>query len=334
MNINKQGKKYSFLSSANIINNLPVGNYMLMYSIQDGHYLEELPLFKLPTKIYGCYDKFVQKIIKRFSLGKTLGVHLTGEKGSGKTILSQKIAQEINLPVILINERFVDSDFISFITNIEQECVILLDEFDKHYRDESDQVELLQLLDCNFTTPKLFILTSNNNTTSKFLNNRPSRLFYAKDFTEASDALIKEILDDKLENKEFFEDCVNTISEFDVYNIDSILSLINEVNFCNEPASDVIKDMNLKVSESGIYNYFAEDNTLLCTKFQKDTWIEFEAPEHLRATMDLIDKSQLVDVYFSDCKFERISNRINHFTHTKSGVKFIEVKEKVRNFYL
>lgn len=260
MHINKSGKKYSFLSNADISEKLASSNYMLMYDQREGFFLQEIDTFRIPKKVYGNYEAFVGRVLNRFNtFQKTLGIHFTGEKGSGKTLLSQLIANESGLPTIIISESYSGADFINFLNSIEQPCVLLFDEFDKYYSRSDDQNDLLQVLDSNYATPKLIILTSNIDSSIAYLKNRPSRIFYYKDFSQMSDELIREILFDLLEDKTQIEETVAVIEEKEIYNIDSIMSFISEINFTKLSPKEAVKDMSLFSSQSGTYTLMLGD---------------------------------------------------------------------------
>lgn len=71
---------------------LPLGTYRLQYNERtDEFYLNKIEDFKLPKKLYGDFS-FCDRILNTFdNTEKNLGVLLSGEKGSGKTILAKKV---------------------------------------------------------------------------------------------------------------------------------------------------------------------------------------------------------------------------------------------------
>ena len=66
------------------------------------------------------------------------------------------------LPVVIINELYHGSDFVDFITSPKLgECVVFLDEFEKIYSKQEFQHELLSIMDGNYATKLIFLLTVN-----------------------------------------------------------------------------------------------------------------------------------------------------------------------------
>lgn len=114
-----------------------------------------------------------------------MGVILSGVKGAGKSLFARKLAEEArkdNLPTLIINKK-IDS-LANYISSIDQECIVLFDEFDKTYtydkkNEEDPQNELLSLFDGIDNGKKLYVLTCNDiSKISEFYINRPGRFHY------------------------------------------------------------------------------------------------------------------------------------------------------------
>ena len=74
-------------------NKLPAGIYTLDFSMKLGLFLTTTPDFQVPTKVYGNTTRNSERIWKTFQArGKSTGVLLSGEKGSGKTLLAKDVA--------------------------------------------------------------------------------------------------------------------------------------------------------------------------------------------------------------------------------------------------
>ena len=86
---------------------LPAGNYVIKEDQFGSLYLEHIEDFKPLAKMYGDTLKNTDRIIQTFlDRPAATGVMLTGEKGSGKTLLSKNVCIELakqGIPTIIIN---------------------------------------------------------------------------------------------------------------------------------------------------------------------------------------------------------------------------------------
>lgn len=146
----------------------------------------------------------VDKVLSSFHCAeRNLGVILSGDKGIGKSMFAKLLcikAVEAQLPVILIDSCV--PGIARFIESIEQECVVLFDEFDKTFKnthDHDDQSALLTLFDGTAGGKKLFIVTCNElYRLSDFIVNRPGRFHYHFRFNYPEPDDIRAYLKDKL----------------------------------------------------------------------------------------------------------------------------------------
>lgn len=227
---------------------LPVGVYNLNVS-PGGFFLTKTWDFKVPEKIYGDLSP-VDRWLKTYeSKTRNVGVLLSGLKGGGKTITAKLLAIKANKPIIVIGQPFHGPEFTDFITDPALgDCVIFIDEFEKIYRPNNDKDgndSLLSLLDGPYETHHLFIFTVNQTNINSNLINRPSRILYAKRYEGLSDEEIVEIANDKLVNKEFMEDLLRNSRRIFQLSFDILISIIDEMNRFNEPASRCMEYMNL-----------------------------------------------------------------------------------------
>lgn len=243
----KANNELSLAPKVNTLDKLPKGTYYVRYDQFKGFYLEMVDDFVLPNKIYGDTS-----IIKRWLKGynntnKNTGIVLSGIKGSGKTLLSKKLAIDSGLPVIIIDKPFDSSDFVSFITNPEFGNVcIFIDEFEKVYNRESNTTPLLSILDGAFNTHNLFVFTCNEMCTNEYLNNRPSRIKYRSHFESLDSAIVDEVIDDLLINKQHSESIKKVLEQIGITTFDLLITLIKEVDLFNESAVEVVRYLNVK----------------------------------------------------------------------------------------
>lgn len=249
----RNGNTYKVADDAaiDIQRKLPVGNYTVKITPQGEFYLEMIDTFNRPKKLYGDTSMFTRRILDTFQdRHNSTGVMLNGEKGSGKTLLAKNLSIEAaalaDIPTIVINSPMRGDGFNTLIQNIDQECIILFDEFEKVY-DKDEQEEVLTLLDGVYPSKKLFILTCNDKyRVDQHMRNRPGRIYYMLDFKGLEANFIREYCEDNLTNKEYNDSIVNISTIFDAFNFDMLKALVEEMNRYNESPQEALRMLNVK----------------------------------------------------------------------------------------
>lgn len=233
---------------------LPVGTYTVRVSLE-GYYLEETNDFALSGKIYGKTTRQAERILATFKdRPSTTGVLLSGEKGSGKTMLAKMIsakAGEMGVSTLIINSSFNGDAFNSFMMAINEPCVVVFDEFEKVY-DEQEQEAVLTLLDGVFPSKKLFILTANDKyKINQNMRNRPGRIFYMLEYKGLDVEFIEEYCLDTLINKSHIQLVCNLTLLFDSFNFDMLKALVEEMNRYGETPRQAMEMLNAKPYDAG-----------------------------------------------------------------------------------
>lgn len=251
--------RVSSKESLDLHETLPVGNYVIKFSPDIGFFLDQIDDFKMPAKMYGDIFKNTSRILNTFLCrdGGT-GILLSGEKGSGKSLLAKNISVEAgkqSIPTLIINTPFNGDGFNSFMQSIEQPCIVLLDEYEKVY-DKDEQQAMLTLLDGVYPSKKLFVLTVNDKwRVDQHMRNRPGRIYYILDYSGLDENFIREYCQDNLKNTSEIDRIVHVTHTFDMFNFDMLKALIEEMNRYNESVVDAIKFLNVKAEFAGAVEY-------------------------------------------------------------------------------
>lgn len=239
--------------SYNLINNKV---YDLEYNRMQGiSYLKENGDLNMPKKLYKLEEDndFINRILSYFNSdnsGKTTGVLLAGTKGTGKTMLSKRIALESNLPIIVVANDYPANRLVSFFKHFTTPVVVMFDEIEKNtYWWETK--DLLGFLDgVEATSKKLVLMTCNK--TDQIDDNffdRCSRVRYLKEYEANSNSVfVRYMAEDK--GVKNIDEVVNFIIEhMEVKSFDNISAFLDEVVlFENTPLDKLAKDMNISIN--------------------------------------------------------------------------------------
>jgi hypothetical protein len=248
--------------SVEVLETLPAGTYLIKKNEMTGElFLQSTENLDVPAKIYGSSPKerssrIINTFLERFDSNKSTGVLLSGDKGSGKTLLTKVLSQTLrdqNIPTIVINVPWCGQAFNELIGQIKQPAMILFDEFEKVY-DDDDQQSLLTLLDGTVSSSKLFVFTTNGDKLNAYLTNRPGRIYYSYSYSGVDSDFLQEYADDKLKNKDHMKSLKMIHSTFASFTFDMLSALIEEMNRYDEDATQAIKHLNMDISrESSTY---------------------------------------------------------------------------------
>ena len=338
---------------------LPAKTYLVCFNKMTGFYMEEQPDISVNEKIYGIHEQKVEKIISSFKMfERNLGVILSGAKGIGKSVCAKMLAQRAvkeGYPVIVCDQYI--PGIANYISSIQQEVMVIFDEFDKTFKcngsDEEgnqndSQAEMLTLFDGLDQGKKLFIVTCNRlSNLNEFLVNRPGRFHYHLRFDYPTPEEIREYLEDKI-SKDKYDEIDKVISfagRVDV-NYDCLRAIAFELNL-NLTFEDAIKDLNIVNTEGedeysatvvfkdgtkatskrvyiDFYDVDDENKTIRFNMEGKYCYVEFDPSNSYYDTdhcMTIIKGSDVVDVEWHD-------SRGNDF-EGNTDISYIAFKRKV-----
>lgn len=263
--IAKEGNNYFFIDNFEEASTLPVGSYRLNFSDRRGYFLSKLEHKEPPKKRYSNDSLFIEHVMNSVSKTseKNIGILLTGVKGLGKSFTANYFCDNMNLPVIKIDTKY-SVDMFHFLNSITCPHIIYIDEFEKLYPIQGEgnaitQEKFLSFLDGGMSNDikKIFIITTNSAVNDLFIN-RPSRLKYIRKYHSLDDAVIQEIIDDLLENKEFASDLINNLESTGL-NIDILIKIIEEINLTGQPYSQFKDFFNFNVERKTYDIHLVDD---------------------------------------------------------------------------
>lgn len=272
MNVVHSGNTFQIYGDAlKTYKTLPVGTYEVCFSKMTGFFLTaHNDLTVMEEKIYGKTNEKVEKVLRSFSaVNRNFGVILSGRKGIGKSLFARQLgvrAKEFNLPLIIVSEYI--PGIASFLSSIEQEVIVLFDEFEKTFAKKEDytpQEEMLSLFDGVDNGKKLFVVTCNEVTQlSSYLLNRPGRFHYHFILGNPNPDEIKEYMMDKL--KPEYHGIIKKLVSFSM-NVDLTYDVLRAIAFeINNGYSfeETLMDLNISKEDTPKYTIhiqFADGTT-------------------------------------------------------------------------
>lgn len=244
---------------------LPVGTYEVNFSKMMGFFLStHNDLVVAEEKIYGSTPIKVEKVLKSFNqVERNFGVILSGKKGIGKSLFARQLAvraKDYNLPLIIVSNYI--PGIANFLSSIEQEVIVLFDEFEKTFAKTEEmqpQEEMLSLFDGIDGGKKLFIITCNEAyKLNSFLLNRPGRFHYHFILGNPNPDEIKEYMMDKL--KPEYHHYIKKLVGFSM-NVDLTYDVLRAIAFelnNGYPFEETLMDLNISKEDSPKYKIKVE----------------------------------------------------------------------------
>ena len=196
--------------------------------------------FKFDYKIYnfGGQDMFEKiEAIWNSDLytenNKNLGIIYNGTKGTGKTVSAKLLCNKLGLPVILVNHTY-EGMILDFIQALEFECIIFIDEAEKTFTGQEQEI-LLKMIDGVYNkSRKLYILTTNTLSVNENLISRPGRIRYVQEFGNLDPEAINEYIDDNLVDSTKKDKVLEQVDLLEIITIDILKAIVDEVNILGD----------------------------------------------------------------------------------------------------
>lgn len=338
---------------------LPAGVYKISFNPMAGYSLIKTDNLVIEEKIYGSHLEKVEKVYKAFKVfPRNLGVILSGHKGIGKSLFAKLLsikAVESGYPIIICDAHY--PNIADFLGSIQQEVVVLFDEFDKTFNhpDEDYQAEMLTLFDGLYMGKKLFIITCNElNKLNDYLVNRPGRFHYHFRFGYPVEEEVLEYMKDNVKEEYWGE--IQAVVDFTKkvdLNYDCLRAIAFELNMGSSFA-EAANDLNIVNIERTYYTlmlYFKDGTTYKDTSCCLDlfgrsgdtvgTWLYSPKNPSLHITFDptenvydydkggMILKGESIEIDYWDEYGDEDEEKTRQGELLKTGIDFMLLK---RNF--
>lgn len=306
---------------------LPAAFYNLEFHKMMGFFLTKRnEIIVNEDKIYGDTDIKTDKVMKSYSISeRNFGVLLSGQKGVGKSLFVRVLARKAisaNIPVIVVTTAIPGIQ--NFIASIDQDCVVIFDEFEKTFAKKEDwnpQDDLLSLFDGIDGGHKLFIVTCNSiEKLNSYMLNRPGRFHYHFALRAPSQEEVRSYLMDKVgsEHIDAINDVVALAGTIEMpydylraiaFELNQGYSIKETMSDLNITRTDSMRfDLTIYFKNGEIYNAWSERIDVASHEFE---WVRFRT----------LDKHRSIDVEF-----------IPSLAHIVNGEYIIDEKIDVQTF--
>ena len=187
--------------------------------------------FATPPKLYGDMRKYVNFYWESFKRhGYKGGILLTGQKGSGKTLIGMELSNlaiDEGMQVIQITNIAFKNELVSYLDSIDN-AVFFFDEFGKNFNNNQQDI-MLTLLSNVTGKQRIVIITENHPMRiSEFIRNRPGRVRYAMHFNKLPINVVEEYCKEKNVEDKFYKDLIDAYKTIVLFQFDHLEAIVTE----------------------------------------------------------------------------------------------------------
>ena len=318
MKVISSGSRYEiYEDDLKTYDQLPAQTYVVKFNPMSGFSLKRTDDFvNKEEKIYGSHECKISKVLTSYDhMERSLGIILSGDKGIGKSLFTQILAEHVikekNMPVIMVTKPYVG--IAEYLDSIEQDIMVLFDEFEKVFSTEStengeSQQNLLGMFDGTSQKKRIYAITVNSlYNVNDYMLNRPGRFHYHFRFDYPEGEELRVYLRDKVP-AEYHGEIENVVrfSQRVRLNYDCLRAIAFELSM-GTTFKEAISDLNILNTDRVYYTFTlhfknAPDIQRKCTAdlFGEDT-ISFNASGG-------VDDDDYLTVRFSPKSVQTVNN--------------------------
>jgi len=234
---------------------VPPGIYEVQLDLSGWSLQRTADSFVFPYKVYNLQREFLDHVKNTYkAINGNIGVLFNGTRGTGKSVSAKILANELNLPVIIVKSMGDNNDGqISYLSSFNFDCIFFFDEFEKQFNERD--CSILQFMDGVYTSEyrRIFLLTTNDLTVNENLLSRPSRIRYVREFGNLEREIVEEYLNDNLIDQSCKDELIDYVDTLTISTIDILKSIVEEVNIHGiEQFLKIKKSFNVATA---VYNY-------------------------------------------------------------------------------
>jgi hypothetical protein len=197
------------------------------------HLVHDRDRFTMPSKFYGAHQEIVQDVLQAISSTEaSVGVLLVGEKGNGKSLCMEDLANhaiDAGRPVLRITNA-VPKEVLTYVHQTIGAAAFMFDEFATTYFEAKHRNELIDFFSDKAMVNCLFLVAQGDEQKiPSDYQNRPGRFLFRIKVSNPSPAVIEEIVTDLNINPKLHDTLVEYCVSAEL-NMDSIRSVIETTN--------------------------------------------------------------------------------------------------------
>lgn len=237
-----------------LLDHIPPAVYRVNYNPFTGFSLVHFKdRFDLPDSLYGNLQTRVDRILRRYEERNEVSALLTGQKGSGKTLLANVLGNSMidrNVPVILVDTVDEPAPLKNFLNRLGN-CMFIFDEYRKVFGNEKQEKMLDFFSGSNYNKRCTLVIENREYDVDEFMLNRPGRLLFHYRYGKLELETVTEVCEARKVPKHITEMILAYSANVHELGMDNLNKIINECLFdvqdikTDQDFTNLLRDLNI-----------------------------------------------------------------------------------------